>query len=307
LDLNDPRVLACCEPLSASGNSQQQLQQRPLRVAVLLSGGVDSSVALRLLHAAGHECEAFYLKIWFQEDFENFWSQCPWEDDLAMAQAVCDEISVPLRIVHLTDAYWQRVVSHCVAEIRNGRTPNPDMLCNSRIKFGAFYDHIDLSHFDRVASGHYARVIRPLADHSQDIQGTSSAVQLVLSADESEVRQLAASFNLPNQSRKDSQGICFLGKVKFPEFVARHVGEQEGLLVEAESGVALGTHRGFWFFTIGQRQGIKLSGGPWYVVAKDTATNTVFVSRNYHSPNKSRRQFWVGGFSWTVGGSAIRP
>ncbi|GJP64900.1 hypothetical protein CLOP_g21839 [Closterium sp. NIES-67] len=336
LDLNDPRVLACCEPLSASGNSQQQQQQRPLRVAVLLSGGVDSSVALRLLHAAGHECEAFYLKIWFQEDFENFWSQCPWEDDLAMAQAVCDEISVPLRIVHLTDAYWQRVVSHCVAEIRNGRTPNPDMLCNSRIKFGAFYDHIDFAHFDRVASGHYARVVRsPPPLHTSDQPGQAAPVRLVLSADEvkdqtyflshlsqqqlsrvmfplgalakSQVRQLAASFNLPNQNRKDSQGICFLGKVKFSEFVARHVGEQEGLLVEAESGEALGTHRGFWFFTIGQRQGIKLSGGPWYVVAKDTATNTVFVSRNYHSPNKSRRQFWVGGFSWTVGGECDPP
>ncbi|CAI7762652.1 unnamed protein product [Closterium sp. NIES-54] len=239
------------------------------------------------------------------------------------------QISVPLHIVHLTDAYWQRVVTHCVGEIRSGRTPNPDMLCNSRIKFGAFYDHLDFTHFDRVASGHYARVARSPAD-------PQAAVRLVLSADEvkdqtyflshlsqqqlsrvmfplgaltkSQVRQLAAAFNLPNQSRKDSQGICFLGKVKFPEFVARHVGEQEGLLVEAESGEALGVHRGFWFFTIGQRQGIKLSGGPWYVVAKDTDTNTVFVSRDYHSPAKSRRQFWcggqfwVGGFSWTQGG-----
>ncbi|CAI7838449.1 unnamed protein product [Closterium sp. NIES-54] len=197
------------------------------------------------------------------------------------------QISVPLHIVHLTDAYWQRVVTHCVGEIRSGRTPNPDMLCNSRIKFGAFYDHLDFTHFDRVASGHYARVARSPAD-------PQAAVRLVLSADEvkdqtyflshlsqqqlsrvmfplgaltkSQVRQLAAAFNLPNQSRKDSQGICFLGKVKFPEFVARHVGEQEGLLVEAESGEALGVHRGFWFFTIGQRQGIKLSGGPWEAV-----------------------------------------
>ncbi|KAE8712716.1 tRNA-specific 2-thiouridylase MnmA [Hibiscus syriacus] len=119
-DKLDPRFLSCCTP------------HKRLKVAVLLSGGVDSSVALHLLHAAGHSCTAFYLKIWFQEDFENYWTECPWEDDLKYARAV----EVPLEVVHLTDEYWNNVVSYIIEEYRCGRTPNHDVLCNTRIKFG---------------------------------------------------------------------------------------------------------------------------------------------------------------------------
>jgi tRNA-specific 2-thiouridylase len=99
---------------------------------VLVSGGVDSSLALQLVTAAGHQATAFYLQIWFQEDFRNFWDACPWEEDLSYAQQVCDALEVPLVVVPLTQQYWDRVVSHSVAEIKEGRTPNPDMLCNSR-------------------------------------------------------------------------------------------------------------------------------------------------------------------------------
>ncbi|XP_047263889.1 tRNA-specific 2-thiouridylase MnmA isoform X3 [Capsicum annuum] len=144
----DPTYLSCCMP-----------HKNPLKVAVLVSGGVDSSVALRLLHAAGHSCTAFYLKIWFQEDFENFWSECPWEDDLRYAKAVCDQVDIPLEVVHLTDEYWKNVVSYIIEEYKCGRTPNPDVLCNTRIKFGAFMDAIGGMEFDFVASGHYARIV----------------------------------------------------------------------------------------------------------------------------------------------------
>ncbi|KAM0860641.1 hypothetical protein ACQ4PT_046414 [Festuca glaucescens] len=264
----------------------------PLRVAVLLSGGVDSSVALRLLHAAGHSCTAFYLKIWFQEDFRNFWSECPWDDDLKYAQAVCDKIDVPLEVVHLSDEYWNHVVSHIINEYRNGRTPNPDVLCNTRIKFGAFLEAIENLKFDYIASGHYAHVVHP------SVQNIERSSELQLSKDKDEVRSLAAEMDLPNQSRKDSQGICFLGKVKFSEFVERHIGEMEGVLLEAETGDYLGTHRGFWFYTIGQRQGLRLPGGPWYVVEKDVKNNVVFVSRNYYSLDKRRRTFRVGSLNW---------
>jgi tRNA-specific 2-thiouridylase len=101
-------------------------------VAVLVSGGVDSSLALKLVTAAGHQATAFYLQIWFQEDFRNFWDACPWEEDLSYAQQVCEALGVPLVVVPLTQQYWDRVVAHSVAEIKQGRTPNPDMLCNSR-------------------------------------------------------------------------------------------------------------------------------------------------------------------------------
>eukprot|EP00271_Cylindrocystis_brebissonii_P010155 TRINITY_DN26256_c0_g1_i1.p1 TRINITY_DN26256_c0_g1~~TRINITY_DN26256_c0_g1_i1.p1 ORF type:complete len:737 (+),score=102.04 TRINITY_DN26256_c0_g1_i1:200-2410(+) len=305
--------LQCCETDSPK-----------LRVAVLLSGGVDSSIALRLLLAAGHNCTAYYLKIWFQEDFRNFWSECPWEEDLSYAQAVCDQAGVDLRVVHLTNEYWDRVVATSVEEIVAGRTPNPDILCNSRVKFGAFFEALDFTEFDRVASGHYARVEQMSLEGNDD-----RVVRLLLSADQvkdqtyflshltqeqlkrtmfplgclakAQVRQLAEDLGLPNQKRPDSQGICFLGKVRFDEFVARHLGEKVGRIVEAESGDVLGTHRGFWFHTVGQRQGLRLSGGPWYVVAKHVERNVVFASRNYFSPEKSRRKFIAGNLSWVSG------
>ncbi|KAG6570391.1 hypothetical protein SDJN03_29306, partial [Cucurbita argyrosperma subsp. sororia] len=319
------------ESSSAKGLSDGDLEpflscsmpRYPLKVAVLLSGGVDSSVALRLLHAAGHSCTAFYLKIWFQEDFENFWSECPWDDDLKYAKAVCDQVDVPLEVVHLTEEYWRNVVSYIIEEYRCGRTPNPDVLCNTRIKFGAFMDAISNMEFNYVASGHYANVIHPSADQmekpsvlelSKDMVKDQTYFLSHLSQNQlkrllfplgcipkDEVRKLAAKFNLPNKDRKDSQGICFLGKIKFSEFVARHIGEDEGVILEAESGDFLGKHRGFWFYTIGQRQGLKLPGGPWYVVEKDIRNNVVFVSRNYFSLDKRRRLFRVGSLKWLSG------
>lgn len=294
-----------------------------LKVAVLVSGGVDSSVALRLLHAAGHSCTAFYLKIWFQEDFENFWSECPWEQDLAYAKAVCNQVDVPLEVVHLTDEYWERVVSYIIEEYRNGRTPNPDVLCNTRIKFGAFMDAIGSMDFDYVASGHYANVLHPSADKLEkpsllELSGdmVKDQTYFLSHLDQSqlkrlvfplghipkdEVRKLATNLALPNKDRKDSQGICFLGKIKFSEFVARQIGEMEGVILEAETGDFLGKHRGFWFYTIGQRQGLRLPGGPWYVVEKDVKNNVVFVSRNYYSVDKRRRVFRVGSLKWLSG------
>ncbi|ERN11789.1 hypothetical protein AMTR_s00022p00251260 [Amborella trichopoda] len=299
------------------------LPEKRSKVAVLVSGGVDSSVALRLLCYAGHSCTAFYLKIWFQEDFENFWSACPWDEDLKYAKAVCDEVHVPLEVVHLTDEYWNNVVSHIISEYRSGRTPNPDVLCNTRIKFGAFLDAIGNMDFDYVASGHYARVVHPPPDQPD----ASSALEL--SADKvkdqtyflshlsqtqlnrllfplgclskDEVRRLAAKMGLPNKDRKDSQGICFLGKLKFSDFVTRHIGEMEGVLLEAETGDFLGKHQGYWFYTIGQRQGLRLPGGPWYVVNKDIENNVIFVSRNYFSFDKKRRSFRVGSLKWLSG------
>ncbi|KAF5735784.1 mitochondrial tRNA-specific 2-thiouridylase 1 [Tripterygium wilfordii] len=303
--------LSCCMP------------HKRLKLAVLLSGGVDSSVALRLLHAAGHHCTAFYLKIWFQEDFENFWSECPWEEDLKYAKAVCDQVDVPLEVVHLTDEYWNNVVSYIIKEYRCGRTPNPDVLCNTRIKFGAFMDAVSSMEFDYVASGHYANIIHSSSDEkdkpsvlelSKDmVKDQTYFLSHLLQAQikrlifplgripKDEVRELAKRFDLPNKDRKDSQGICFLGKIKFSEFVARQIGEMEGIILEAETGDFLGKHKGFWFYTIGQRQGLRLPGGPWYVVEKDVKNNVVFVSRNYFSFDKRRRLFRVGSMRWLGG------
>ncbi|CAH1439000.1 unnamed protein product [Lactuca virosa] len=248
----------------------------------------------------------------FKEDFENFWSECPWEEDLKYAKAVCNQVDVALEVVHLTDEYWDRVVSYLIDEYKYGRTPNPDVLCNTRIKFSAFMDAISNMDFDFVASGHYAKVVTDETNELSFLQLSKDMVKdqtyflsylsqaqlkrLVLPLGcipKDEVRRLARKFDLPNQERRDSLGICFLGKIKFSEFVGRHIGEKEGILLEAETGDFLGVHRGFWFHTIWST--------PRYVVSKDVKNNVVFVSRNYYSVDKKRRSFRVGSFRWISG------
>ncbi len=284
-----------------------------MKIAVLVSGGVDSSVALRLLQEQGHQVTAFYLKIWLEDDL-SFLGTCPWEEDLAYVRAVCEQAGVPLEIISLQKEYWDEVVRYTIAEVKAGRTPNPDILCNQRIKFGAFYRVINNS-FDKIATGHYAQV------HEQDgafilscapdlvkdqtyflshlnQEQLSRALFPIGHLTKPEVRALAERYNLPNKARKDSQGICFLGKLKFSEFINYHVGEKPGNLVEFESGKVLGAHKGFWYYTIGQRQGIGLSGGPWYVVAKDIGNNSVFISKNYYSNDKVRDTFTISKPHW---------
>ncbi|CAG9462001.1 unnamed protein product [Pedinophyceae sp. YPF-701] len=299
----------------------------PLRVAVLLSGGVDSSAALTLARAAGHHVEAFYLKIWFQEDFRNFWDACPWEEDLEYCSAVCDAAGVPLHVVPLSNEYWDRVVEHSIQEVASGRTPNPDVLCNSRVKFGAFFEYLEQHHgqdFDRVASGHYAALQRPegsaagpvrLAMTPDDVKDQTYFLAGLTQAQlarcmfplgpltKTQVREIAARGGLPNQDRKDSQGICFLGKVRFSEFVKEHLGEWPGPLVDDDTGDVVGYHEGFWFYTIGQRKGIRLPGGPWYVTRKDPDRNAVWVSRHYYEGGGgSRDSTLVGSLKWNTPG-----
>lgn len=284
--------------------------------AVLVSGGVDSSVALALLKEQGAEVTAFYLKIWLEDEL-SFLGDCPWEEDVAFVKSVCQHLGVKFEVIPLQREYWQQVVSHTIAEIKAGRTPNPDILCNQRVKFGAFFDVIG-SRFDKVATGHYAQVreydgIFHLFRSPDEIKDQTYFLALLSQEQlsralfpiggylKSEVRGLAERFDLPNKARKDSQGICFLGKISFPDFIKYHLGEKRGKLVEYETGAVMGEHQGYWFYTIGQRQGIGLAGGPWYVVAKDVDANVVFISRAYYTPEKERNHCVIGGCNWILG------
>jgi tRNA-5-taurinomethyluridine 2-sulfurtransferase len=287
-----------------------------MNIAVLVSGGVDSSVALRLLKDQGHSLTAFYLKIWLEDEL-SFLGTCPWQEDLEYVEAVCKQSEVPLEIVSLQKEYWERVVAYTIAQVKAGFTPNPDILCNQQVKFGSFYAKIDSS-FDAVATGHYAQLFSyngkkelhvapdPIKDqtyflsylHQDQLQ---RALFPIGHLQKSQVRQLAELYDLPNKNRKDSQGICFLGKLKFDQFLNYHLGESHGPLIEIETGKQWGTHRGFWYYTIGQRQGIGLAGGPWYVVHKDPADNIVYISRSYYSSEKERRCFSVGNCNWISG------
>jgi len=265
-----------------------------MKIAALVSGGVDSSVSLALLSEAGFDVTAFYLKIWL-EDEALMRGECAWEEDLDYIEKTCKLLNVPLTILSLQREYWDTVVAETIAEVKSGLTPNPDIWCNEKIKFGSFYKKIPAD-FAKVATGHYAQVeekdgkfwLRLAPDKVKDqTYFLSRLTQTQLSRamfpighlEKKEVRALAKKFNLPSRDRPDSQGICFLGKFKFSDFLRTHVGEKPGPIIDADTGKAIGTHSGFWFHTIGQRQGLGLSGGPWFVVAKDTQANTVSVSR----------------------------
>ncbi|OGB97370.1 tRNA 2-thiouridine(34) synthase MnmA [candidate division TM6 bacterium RIFCSPHIGHO2_12_FULL_36_22] len=290
-----------------------------MKIAVLVSGGVDSSVALKLLKDQGHDVTAFYLKIWLQDEL-SFLGDCPWQEDLNYVQQVCEQLDVPLEVIPLQTEYWDRIVNHTIDQVRAGYTPNPDILCNRHIKFGAFFDKIDSS-YEKIATGHYAKVT--MTDNIAILSMTPDAIKdqtYFLSQmsqtqlkralfplgdlDKAQVRTLAQEFDLPTKTRKDSQGICFLGKFKFSDFIKHHVGEQEGELIEVETGKVWGMHKGFWFYTIGQRQGLGLAGGPWYVIDKDVAKNIVYISRNYYSDDKRRNEFIIHSCNWLSG---VRP
>ncbi len=300
-----------------------------MKIALLISGGVDSSTALALLKEAGHEVYAFYLKIWLEDELASA-NACPWEEDVKYAREVCEQLSVPFEIIPLQKEYAERIVSYTIAETRAGRTPNPDMLCNPQIKFGAFFDFLQknsggkLGSFEKIATGHYAQI-----EQGEKTGGKVGLVRLKRSPDKikdqsyflsqltqeqlsralfpighlekNRVRELAEKFALPNAGRKDSQGLCFLGKIEFDEFLKKHLGEKKGKLVEKESGKVLGEHDGFWFYTIGQRHGMRLSGGPWYVAGKDIEKNIVFISREKQSEGAAKKNFTVRDMHWIAG------
>ena len=287
-----------------------------MNIAVLLSGGVDSSVALKLLADQGQNLTAFYLKIWL-EDEGSYLGQCPWEEDLKFANAICAQLNIPLKIINMQKEYWDKIVSYTIDEVKKGLTPSPDIFCNKRIKFGAFFDKV-ADKFDKIATGHYAQIeeignhflLKKSKDSFKDQtyflshlnqEQLSKLLFPIGNLKKEEVRKIAIENNLANANRKDSQGICFLGKIKFTDFIKQYLGEQTGDFIEFETGKIVGKHEGFWFYTVGQRKGIGLSGGPWFVVLKDIEKNIVYISNKYFSDEKSRKEFFVSDFNWISG------
>jgi len=233
---------------------------------------------------------------------------------LAYVEKVCEKYKVPLEIIPLQKEYWQRVVKEAIEEVKAGRTPNPDMLCNERIKFGVFYDYVG-KNFDKIASGHYAQVeakdgqyyLKRAPDAIKDqtyFLAKLSQKQLarvmfpIGHLAKSEVRALAGKFDLPNKDRKDSQGICFLGKIKYRDWLREHLGEKQGDILNKKTGEKMGEHDGFWYYTIGQRKDIKLSGGPWYVIDKDIDKNVIYIGLQDEVEVESKNEFLVEDMNW---------
>lgn len=284
------------------------------KIAILTSGGVDSSVALARLAAEDeHELTAYYLKIWLEDELA-FLGSCPWEEDLEYVREICEVFSVPLEIAPLQQDYYARVVGSTVAELEAGRTPSPDVLCNRHIKFGAFVDRFG-GDFDFVASGHHARVdhtgslsrllkgVDPVKDQTyflsqMDQHQIARCLFPIGGMTKADVRAEARRLGLPNSDRPDSQGICFLGRVPYDAFVEHHLGENPGLIRDVATGDELGRHRGFWFHTIGQRKGLGLGNGPWYVVGKDHETNDLLVAHADSLSNHHRDRFTIAEPHW---------
>ena len=282
-----------------------------MRIATLLSGGVDSSVAVHLLKEAGYTPDLFYIKIGSNDDDEL---HCTSEEDIEMATLIARKYGCKLEIVDLHRDYWDNVVAYTIDKVRKGLTPNPDVMCNKLIKFGVFEQRVGHA-YDKTATGHYATITErdgkvylstakdPLKDQTDflaqlDNLQVSKLMFPVGHLMKDEVRRIAAEASLPSAKRHDSQGICFLGKINYNDFIARYLGEKEGPIVEVETGRILGTHRGYWFHTVGQRKGLSLSGGPWYVVGKDVEANVVFVSKGYDTEKQYGREFVMRDFNF---------
>ena len=304
-----------------------------MNVAALVSGGVDSSVVVHLLKEQGITPDIFYIRIGMED--EDGYIDCPAEEDIEITTFIARKYGCRFQEVNLHKEYWDNVVSYTIESVRKGLTPNPDVMCNKLIKFGAFEQRCGKD-YDRTATGHYAQTECLNVSNSLSVdklislygsqhinvstyqqntsnqaikQSSTQTVFLATAKDpvkdqtdflsqlsyaqisklmfpiggmmKSEVRDIAHAAHLPSADRKDSQGICFLGKINYNDFLRRYLGEREGKIVELETGRILGTHRGYWFHTIGQRKGLLLSGGPWFVVKKDINENVLYVSQGY--------------------------
>ena len=281
-----------------------------MNIAALVSGGVDSSVVVHLLKEQGYTPDIFYIRIGMED--EEGYIDCPAEEDIEITQWIARKYGCRFEEVNLHKEYWDNVVSYTIESVRKGLTPNPDVMCNKLIKFGAFDDRRGHA-YDRIATGHYATTAivdgrsflatakDPVKDQTDFLSQLSyRQIQKLMfpigHLMKSDVRAIAHEAGLPSADRKDSQGICFLGKINYNDFIRRYLGEREGKIVELESGKVLGTHKGYWFHTIGQRKGLYLSGGPWFVVRKDIENNVLYVSQGYDPREQYGDRITLMGF-----------
>jgi tRNA-specific 2-thiouridylase len=264
-----------------------------MKIAVLVSGGVDSAVSLSILKGQGYEVTAYYIKIWNPEyDLDN--NQCPWKEDTDYVEKLCSKLNVEFKIINMQLEYQFTVMEYMISELKKGKTPNPDIFCNYYIKFGLFYDYIDLTNFDYVASGHYATKRKrnddfmywhkadPVKDQtfflSKLKKETIKKIIFPLSGmSKTQVRELASKLDLPQKDKKDSQGLCFIGDINYNQFISKYISNSEGNIYNAIDGKLIGKHKGLHLYTEGQRRGIDLPNGPWYVMCKNTKENSLSV------------------------------
>ncbi len=289
------------------------------RVLVGLSGGVDSSVTALVLKRAGREVGGLFMKNWEEDDIEG---ACSAEADARDARSIADLLGIPFFGRNFAAEYWDGVFEHFLAELKAGRTPNPDILCNREVKFKTFVEHAQDLGFDRIATGHYAQLRRQDGSvellrgidankdqsyflHALDQQQLAWAEFPVGHLLKPEVRRIASEAGLPTHAKRDSTGICFIGERNFDPFIARYLAPNPGPMRTPE-GVLMGEHRGLQFHTQGQRGGLSIggrkggSGEPWYVAAKSIADNALIVVQGDH-PALYGSKLTTEAINWIAG------
>lgn len=318
------------------------------RVVVGLSGGVDSSVAALLMQQAGHEVIGIFMRNW-NDASPTLEDECPWIEDSNDALLVAEKLGIPFQVLDLSVAYKERIVDYMFAEYEAGRTPNPDVLCNREIKFDLFLDAARSLGADFVATGHYARVerdddgrmyLRAGLDGGKDQsyflcqlnqEQLAQALFPIGGLQKSEVRRIAAEAGLVTAAKKDSQGLCFIGHVRLPDFLQQQLKPKRGPIVEVprdsakipavapgqpwgfvpEDGVEVGTHQGAHYFTVGQRKGLLVGGKPLplFVLATDVVRNVVYVGQGEDHPGLYRSVLWIAAqdVHWIQPWRALQP
>lgn len=285
------------------------------KILVGMSGGVDSSVAAALLVKAGYEVVGGFIKNW--SDTKDLWTgECQWRGERRDAIRVAARLGISLLTFDFEDRYRERVLGKMFSEYEAGRTPNPDILCNEAIKFGLFFEEARRLGFDGVATGHYARSSKDESgahlwkgiDQNKDqtyfLQRMSSeALSRTLfpigHLEKREVRELATAFELPTAAKPDSQGICFVGKIDFHEFLRKKIVSKPGPIISAD-GTVIGQHDGLDAYTIGQRHGLHVNKDQraWYVAAKDRAKNALIMVPDAKDPLLLKTEFSIGETHW---------
>jgi len=303
-------------------------QKKDKKVYVGMSGGVDSSVSALLLKKAGYDVTGVFIKVWQPEFFE-----CTWRQDRLDAMRVCAKLDMPFITLNLEKEYKKEVVDYMIEEYKLGRTPNPDVMCNKYVKFGGFFDWAMKQGVDFVATGHYARVLGGSTSNLDLEVEPPSRYQLLVGEDKNkdqsyflwtltqkqlsktlfpigdiekpEVRKLAEKYGLSTAIKKDSQGLCFIGKIDIKDFLKNYIKKKKGKVLN-ESGKVIGEHDGSFYLTIGQRHGFKItektpSDLPYYIIKKDIKNNTITVSQDFSKVlNNESKIVKLSKINWTL-------
>lgn len=299
------------------------------KVFVGLSGGVDSAVSAALLKEQGYDVTGVYMKNWSGDDY-GIQADCPWEQDQKDAQSICDHLEIEFRSFNFEKEYRDRVVEYFFSEYEKGRTPNPDVMCNKEVKFKLFLEKALEEGSDYIATGHYARTSPDFSNAKppSPIRRGEGEVKLLKGIDTNKdqtyflynltqdqlshtlfpvgefekpkVRELARKFKLPNAEKPDSQGICFIGEINVLKFLMSRIPEKKGDIQDIDTKKVVGEHKGVYFYTVGQREGLGIGGlkEPYFVVDKDMENNIVYVGQGANHPSLYKKEVELENIHW---------